>query len=287
MSRPGLSRRAFLKLVAGSALGTMGLGAGGVAYARRIEPGWVDLTAVRLTLPRLAPEFSGLRVVQLSDIHIDDWMTAERLGTIVRLVNAQAPDVVAITGDFVTYEPRRFAPQLTAALGALRPRAAAVATLGNHDHWNIPTLVRRVLRDAGIDDVSNGVSTLRRGAAMLHFGGIDDFMEGQDRLDLVLERLPGAGAAILLAHEPDFADISAATGRFDLQLSGHSHGGQVQIPLGGPPVVPRHAEKYPSGRYRVGGMIQYTNRGIGMVPPYVRFNCRPEVTVFTLETPRA
>ena len=287
MSKPGLSRRAFLKLVAGSALGTLGLGTGGVAYAQRIEPGWVDLTSVRLVLPRLAPEFAGLRIVQLSDIHMDDWMTPERLGAIVRLVNAQAPDVVALTGDFVTYEPRRFAPRLTAALGALPPRAVRVATLGNHDHWNLPALVRQVLRDAGIADVSNGVFTLRRGAAMLHLGGIDDFMERQDRLDLVLERLPEAGAAILLAHEPDFADISAATGRFDLQLSGHSHGGQVQIPLGGPLVVPPHAEKYPSGRYQVGEMIQYTNRGIGMVPPYVRFNCRPEVTVFTLEAPRA
>ncbi|MBZ0286049.1 MAG: metallophosphoesterase, partial [Anaerolineae bacterium] len=88
-----------------------------------------------------------------------------------------------------------------------------------------------------------------------------------------------------LAHEPDYADISAATGRFDLQISGHSHGGQVVIPFIGPPVVPPYSKKYPLGRYQVGTMIQYTNRGVGMISPAVRFNCRPEITVFTLRTP--
>ncbi|HYN87535.1 MAG TPA: hypothetical protein VER55_03345, partial [Ardenticatenaceae bacterium] len=102
--------------------------------------------------------------------------------------------------------------------------------------------------------------------------------------DRVLAHLPPDGAAILLAHEPDFADISAATGRFDLQLSGHSHGGQVIVPFAGPLIGPRYGQNYPVGRYQVGSMIQYTNRGIGMVAPLVRFNCRPEVTVFTLES---
>ena len=85
-----------------------------------------------------------------------------------------------------------------------------------------------------------------------------------------------------MAHEPDFADKSSVVNRFDLQISGHSHGGQVVIPFFGPPVLPRHGRKYPSGLYKVGGMYQYTNRGIGMVFPYVRFLCRPEVTLFTL-----
>jgi predicted MPP superfamily phosphohydrolase len=96
--------------------------------------------------------------------------------------------------------------------------------------------------------------------------------------------LPAEGCAILLAHEPDCADDSAATGRFDLQISGHSHGGQVSLPLIGPPVLPYLAQKYPSGLYQVGQMFQYTNRGVGMTPPYVRLNCRPEITVFTLES---
>jgi predicted MPP superfamily phosphohydrolase len=107
---------------------------------------------------------------------------------------------------------------------------------------------------------------------------------GQNRIEKVLEKLPEQGCAILMVHEPDFADESAATGRFDLQISGHSHGGQVNLPLLGAPVLPRFGRKYPQGLYQVGSMYQYTNRGVGMTPPYIRINCRPEITVFTLES---
>ncbi len=106
------------------------------------------------------------------------------------------------------------------------------------------------------------------------------------RLDKVLEALPEEGAAILLAHEPDFADESAATGRFDLQLSGHSHGGQVAIPFLGPLRLPLMGRKYPLGLYKVGRMTLYTNRGIGTVGLPVRFFARPEITVLTLTSSR-
>jgi predicted MPP superfamily phosphohydrolase len=87
-----------------------------------------------------------------------------------------------------------------------------------------------------------------------------------------------------MAHEPDFADERAETGRFDLQISGHSHGGQVDLPFIGAPVLPLWAHKYSRGLYQVRNMYQYTNVGVGMTPPYIRFNCRPEITVFTLES---
>ena len=102
------------------------------------------------------------------------------------------------------------------------------------------------------------------------------------RLNDVIEELKDESAAILLAHEPDFADLSSKTGRFDLQLSGHSHGGQVVVPFYGPLVLPYLGQKYPSGLYQVGEMLQYTNRGVGMIEPAVRFNCPPEITVFHL-----
>lgn len=89
---------------------------------------------------------------------------------------------------------------------------------------------------------------------------------------------------MLLVHEPDFADRSAETGRFDLQLSGHSHGGQVALPIIGPPILPKFAKKYPTGLYKIKEMYQYTNRGVGMTNPTIRFNCRPEITVFSLES---
>ncbi len=125
------------------------------------------------------------------------------------------------------------------------------------------------------------------GNARLHVAGVDDYMVGAARPDLVLERLPAEGAAVLLAHEPDFADVSAATGRFDMQISGHSHGGQVRLPVLDPPYLPPHARRYPLGLYRVAGMLQYTNRGVGMLGPHIRLNCRPEITAFTFEPAQA
>jgi len=112
---------------------------------------------------------------------------------------------------------------------------------------------------------------------------VDDILYKMNRLDQVLASLPADGAAILLAHEPDFADTSAAAGRFDLQISGHTHGGQINLPLIGPPILPEMGQKYPSGLYNIGDMLLYTNRGVGVTTVNARFNCRPEITVFTLE----
>jgi predicted MPP superfamily phosphohydrolase len=94
--------------------------------------------------------------------------------------------------------------------------------------------------------------------------------------------LPGEGAAILLVHEPDFADVAAYNQRIDLQLSGHSHGGQVRIPFYGPLILPALSRTYPKGLYSISNMLLYTNRGLGMLPPQLRFGCRPEIAVMDL-----
>jgi predicted MPP superfamily phosphohydrolase len=167
----------------------------------------------------------------------------------------------------------------------MRARDGCVAILGNHDYLTDVKIVRRCIREGGVTELINDVLTLKRGDAALHVAGIDDVMEGRSRLDLVLQKLPESGAAILLAHEPDFADVSAATGRFDLQLSGHSHGGQIGVPLLRRLVLPPFSQRYTGGLYEVGGMIQYTNRGLGFVHLRLRFLCRPEITVFTLRSP--
>ena len=133
-------------------------------------------------------------------------------------------------------------------------------------------------------ELRNSVYTMRRGSDSLHLAGVGDVFVRDDNLDLVLKRLPIDGAAILLAHEPDFGDLSASTGRFDLQISGHTHGGQVVLPFFGPPILPDLGTRYPSGLYHIGEMLLYTNRGVGMSLPPIRFNCRPEITVFTLES---
>jgi predicted MPP superfamily phosphohydrolase len=262
------------------------LGAGGLLYAREVETRWVEIKAVTLTLPRLAPEFDGYRVVQIGDFHLDDWTRPERLNGVVEKVNEQRPDLIAITGDFASYSARELDTQrLVEALRLLSARDGCVAILGNHDYLTDVKLVRRCIRESGVGELINDVHTLKRGDAALHVAGIDDVMEGKSRLDLVLEKLPESGAAILLAHEPDFADVSAATGRFDLQLSGHSHGGQIGVPLLRRLVLPPFSQRYIRGLHEVGGMILYTNRGLGFVHLRLRFLCRPEITAFTLRAP--
>ena len=280
----------------GAALG--GVLAGGLVYARWIEPYWVAVERVELTLPRLAPPFDGYRVVQISDIHLDGWMIPERLERIVDLVNEQKPDLVTITGDFVAVSTA-YISGLPGPLSRLRASDGTVAILGNHDYLNDAAAVRQALSSAGVVDVSNAIHTLHRSDATLHICGVDSVMEGYERLDEVLEALDDAepGCAVLLAHEPDFADESAATGRFDLQLSGHSHGEQVRVPFLksahvipllsrlGYSFVPPLIYEYPSGLYRVGEMYQYTNRGLGVIYARFRLNCRPEITVLTLRAP--
>ncbi len=279
MAGRGAKRR---RVVAATAL----LGAGGLLYARELETRRVEVRPVELTLPRLAPEFDGYRLVQFGDLHLDDWSKPERLHRIADKVNEQHPDLVAITGDFGSYSAREFDEErLIEALRRLSARDGCVAILGNHDYLTDVRLVRRCIREGGVTELINGVRTLRRGDAALHVAGIDDVMEGNSRLDLVLRELPEEGAAILLAHEPDFADVSSATGRFDLQLSGHSHGGQVAVPLLRRLVLPPFSQRYTRGLYEVRGMTQYTNRGIGFVHARLRFLCRPEITAFTIRSP--
>ncbi|HEX7974884.1 MAG TPA: metallophosphoesterase [Anaerolineales bacterium] len=260
-----------------------------IDWSKRIAPSrvedWVEITQVRLELPNLPPEFHGYRLVQISDFHIGTWMSRVELAQAVGMVNRLKPDLVAITGDFVTEDPECYVDDLAGALSKLSSKDGVFAVLGNHDHWTDPTVMRRALRLGGVSELCNTFRTLQRGAACLHIAGVDCSMVGLDRLDQVLERLPAQGGAVLLAHEPDFADRSAASRRFDLQISGHSHGGQVCLPLVGPLFLPRCARKYPSGFYRVGGMILYTNRGLGTAKFQLRINCPPEITVFTLESP--
>ena len=248
----------------------------------RFDPADFDITVHEVFVPHLDPVFEGYRLVHVSDIHIGHWITSERLAGVVALVNAQAPDLVAITGDFVSYELDGVADDLVAGLSQLAPQDGTVAVLGNHDHWLGAAAVRRLLQASNVIDLSNDVYTLRREGAMLHIAGVDDVLVGADHLPGVLARLPEPGTAVLLAHEPDFADVSAASGRFSLQLSGHSHGSQFVLPIRGPLIRGPHFRKYPIGRYEVEGMTLYTTRGVGSHTIRLRINCPPEITVITL-----
>lgn len=248
---------------------------------QRFDPDQFEIVNLLVTIPGLDAVFSGYRLVQVSDIHLGNWITAERWQGIVELVNAQEPDVIALTGDFVSYVLDGVLDDLAAGLSRLQARDAILAVMGNHDHWMDVGRVRQVLVTSGVVELQNNVYTLRRGTAVLHIAGVDCITVKADDLATVISALPANGPAILLAHEPDFADTSAATGRFALQLSGHSHGGQVVLPKVGPLRGPLF-KRYPHGRYQVGQMVQYTNRGVGTNAIRLRYRCKPEITVITL-----
>lgn len=282
-----LFRRDFLKLLKVGAIDLSLLATGGAVWSFLLEPNWVKIEHVNLRLPRLTPEFSGIRIAQISDIHMGGWMNAERLQMVVDLVIGQNPDFLFLTGDFLVghffdKNSEQYLQDLISILSPLAKSIPSFGILGNHDYWTSAGAVRAMLKSCGIVELANSIFTISRGKEKLHFCGVDDIWEGHVRLDGVVDKLKDNSVAILLAHEPDFADISAETCRFDLQVSGHSHGGQVVFPFYGPPILPYLGQKYHTGLYQVGNMFQYTNRGVGMAMLPVRFNCPPEITLFIL-----
>jgi predicted MPP superfamily phosphohydrolase len=250
---------------------------------QRFNPGDFEVVKVEINIPRLPTPFQGYRIVHISDIHYGQWISADRLMGVVGLINQQEPDIVAITGDFVSYSGENIEDLITALKG-IRARDAALAVLGNHDYWLDVKRVRSILSESSIMELNNDVCTVTREGYALHIAGIDSVTVKKNQLDKMLQKLPPNGPAILLAHEPDFADISAETKRFSLQLSGHSHGGQFVIPKFGTLFRGDRFRKYPLGRYQVGEMVLYTNRGIGTNAFWIRINCAPEITVIDLQS---
>ncbi len=253
------------------------------------EPKEFKVERIPIQLQRLPQAFSGFRIVQISDLHMGGWLNFDRLQQVADLVAAQSPDAIVITGDFLkgnsfTEPAKQGLIDLRRVLSPLAAAFPTFAVLGNHDYHTNPDAIREMLRSCSITDLTNAVFKITRDDQRLNLCGVDDVRHGDVRLDDVLAQLDEDSPAILLAHEPDFADISAATGRFDLQISGHSHGGQIVVPFFGPLVLPVSGRKYYSGLYRVGQMWQYTNRGVGMDRLALRINCPPEITVFTLES---
>ncbi|HSK88157.1 MAG TPA: metallophosphoesterase [Anaerolineales bacterium] len=283
-----LTRRDFLKFLWHGFLGSTLLAAGGVGYSVFVEPSLFSVETIRLKLKKLPKSFSGLRVAQISDIHMGGWMNLDRFQQVADLVVAEKPDILLITGDFLlghrfTDDIKQALDDLTKVLSPLAESIPSFAVLGNHDYWVDAEAVRKMLSLGGVIELTNTVFTLRRGNDNLHLCGVDDVWDGDVRLEDVIARLEDDNVAILLAHEPDYADVSAVTGKFDLQVSGHTQGGQVVIPFLGPPILPYLGQKYHTGLYKVRNMFQYTNRGVGMNRLAVRFNCRPEITIFVLD----
>ena len=280
-----LTRRKFLGrfLIGASALAT-------VAGAETIflEPRHLVSEPIEVRLKRLPDDFHGFRIAQISDVHFGPYMGKSFLGRAVQLAQSFHPDLLVLTGDFVSHpfgesngvRGAHYAEPCADVFAGVTD-IPVVAILGNHDHWNSGEIVEGALHDRGIQVLRNRSLPLESGRSRIWIAGVDDALVQAADLTKTLHDVPASEAVVLLAHEPDFADHAA---RFpvDLQLSGHSHGGQVRLPGIGALVLPRLAEKYPEGLNQIGALQVYTNRGLGVINPPVRFNCPPEVTFVTL-----
>lgn len=205
------------------------------------------------------------------------------------MVNDLRPDLIVLTGDFVSEPLHRGDRKKAAAasepcaelLRQMRARHGSWAVLGNHDVMTDANRIITSLQQQGIHVLVNHSIAIEHNGGRFWLGGIDDAMERSPDLDGTLRKIPSDEPVVLLAHEPDYAD-HAARYPVDLQLSGHSHGGQIRLPLLPPLFLPPLARKYVWGLYEIAGLTLYTNPGLGTVNIPVRMNCPPEITLLTI-----
>ena len=277
------TRRNFLKLAAGSAAGL-------AFYAGEIARHQLEIVFTNIALPRLPDAFAGLRLVQISDFHFEEYTEAMFLEAVVRQVNALRPDVVVLTGDFVSSKPLPVRPTIElghhcAHILSRIECPLRYAVMGNHDELVSAPAITAGLVSQGIPVLANSYVAVERDGQRLWLGGIRDALQSRPDLGTALpvHRDQAREPLILLSHEPDYAD-RAIGHQIDLVLSGHTHGGQVLIPFLPPLLLPDLGKRYVHGHFRFAdGMQLYVNRGIGAVNLPFRFRCPPEITVITLQ----
>jgi uncharacterized protein len=276
-----LTRRSFFKLSA-TALAGWGL------YAGEIGRHELSIDEITIHLTRLPDAFRGMRIVQVSDFHYAEFSEAYFLREVVEHVNRLRPDLVVLTGDFVSFGPlphsyaRAHAPECAAIVGGIIcPQRYAI--MGNHDSVVGARYVIGPLREHGIPTLVNAAVALERDGQRLWLAGLGSACEDESHPEKAIPKsaLAAGEAIIVLAHEPDiFPDI--AKFNVDLMLSGHTHGGQVRLPFLPPLQLPVLGRNYVEGLFRQGSTQLYVNRGIGAVGVPFRLNCPPQISVLTL-----
>lgn len=258
--------------------------AAGVLQAARsafAEPFMLSVDRHEIQLARLPKELDGLRIVQLSDLHHSPFTGREQIERAIETANSLEPDLIALTGDYVSHD-REYAAPCAEMLSHLRARYGVYAVLGNHDHWTDAQLITDLFRAEGIHVLINeGIHFEQRGAAFW-LAGVDDTMVGLEDLSLALAGSREDEMKLLLAHNPVILRRAARAG-VDLVLSGHTHGGQVTL----------RSERSASGRPRrrllkgLGRQNQtqiYVSRGLGTVVLPIRYGCLPEVSLLELRS---
>ena len=237
-----------------------------------------------ITLPDLGKNFVNYRILNLTDVHLGQWVNPEYLSDLIDYVNTLNFDLATLTGDYFSYILDGYEDSLKDSFKKLKAKDGKFGVLGNHDHWMGAEKIRKLFKESDIVDLSNDVRVLSRGEDKLNLAGVDSSTVCADNLDKVLAKLDDC-PTVLLAHEPDFANESSQTGKIDLQISGHSHGGQFIIPkVETTPFRGPNSTKYPVGLYKIRDMMQYTSKGLGTNSFRIRINCNPEITIITLKS---
>jgi predicted MPP superfamily phosphohydrolase len=273
-----ITRRDFLKLSGVTLLASLGVTVSCLSAENEIQ----TLVVEHVTLPvaGLPPALDGFRIAQVSDIHIGPADDVDLVQRAVARINALNPDLIVLTGDY-TRSDLEAVFKLVPSLSQLNARYGVFAARGNHDLWENGVIMRAFEQMRIPLLVNQGVS-IAAGSGMLYLAALDDGMSGHPDFAATMSGWREGAAVVLLLHEPDFAPAYAADGRIQLQLSGHSHGGQVRFPAIGPLFLPPLSRHYPRGLYHVQDMWLYTNRGLGTIVVPLRFNCAPEITEITL-----
>jgi predicted MPP superfamily phosphohydrolase len=274
-----LSRRAFLKTTVAAVPVLTGL------YTWRVEPTWLEITHRDLLIAHLPPALAGKTLVQVSDIHIGPQVDDDYIRRTFAAVTALAPDFVVHTGDLVSYDGPAVIEQAKPLMaGFPRGQLGTVAILGNHDyglHWADPKVADQV----SALFTANGARVLRNNTATiggLQFAGCDDLWTNHFAPAPALRALKAGEPSLVLCHNPDACDLDIWADYQGWILAGHTHGGQCKPPFLPPPLLPVKNRRYTAGEFALtGGRKLYISRGIGHLQR-VRFNVRPEVTVFRL-----
>jgi predicted MPP superfamily phosphohydrolase len=277
-----LSRRNFLR---GSAIAAAGL----ALYSGEIARHEISVLTHTLGVRNLPEAFQDFRVAQISDIHFDEFTEPFFVRRVVEHINSLKPDLVLLTGDFISISPRgpEFAQgAIYRCLEILRGIAAPrFACMGNHDSIIGAPALHPIFASYDLPLLMNGHVPIERDGKRLWLCGVGDYMTESADLDLTIPAAPD-GPVLLMCHAPDYVDEVIAHPRgalVDLMFSGHTHGGQVRIPFLPPYHLPAGGQKYIEGLFRFNQMQLYVNKGIGAIGVPFRLNCPPEITLFTLE----
>lgn len=288
--QPIMNRRTFLKRSSWATIGFLATCAVPF-YSYFAEPRWVETNQLELNFPRLPAAFDGMRILQFSDIHYGFFYDSTNLIKLISAINVLKPDMIVFTGDFFDEE---FVPYVQECVESLTNLTAAplglYAVMGNHDYYSgfhHSAQVIEIYEAGGFKVLRNESIRIKREGKSIQIAGVDDMFLGKPNLEQTFLKTDPNLFTLFLAHESEFAD-QATDYAYDLQLSGHSHGGQVRLPLLGAVITPPGGKKYVHGLYTLdqpaSTKMIYTNRGIGTAHIPIRFLCRPEITLFTLRS---